>query len=61
MSMRELVDELLAGRSHVTRDEHAIRIHEFGEADSEGVRDLSVELVGHRTPDVVRLDDFIQC
>ena len=31
-----------------------------GESDAEGMRDLAVELVGHRASDVVRLDDFIQ-
>ena len=33
---------------------------EAGEADTERVRDLGVELVGHRATDVVRLDDGVE-
>ncbi len=56
----ELVDEFLAGLSHVACDENAIGVDQLRETDSEGVRDFSMELIGHRASDVVRLDDFIQ-
>ena len=48
------------GRAHVACDEHAVGAGEGGEADTEGVRDVSVELIGHRASDVVRLDDLIE-
>jgi hypothetical protein len=57
---REIVGELLARPAHVACDEHPIGITECGESDSESMRDLAVELIGHRPPDVVRLDYFIQ-
>jgi hypothetical protein len=34
--------------------------HEGGEADPERVGDVSVELLGHRASDVVRLDDLVE-
>jgi hypothetical protein len=56
----EGVHQLLAARAHVACDEHAISTTECGEGDTEGVCDVSIELVGHRASDVVRLDDLIQ-
>ena len=56
----ELGDQLDARLAHVASDEHPVGVDQLGETDAEGVRDSSVELVGHRPPDVVRLDDFIQ-
>ena len=41
-------------------DEHAIGPTECGEADTEGVGDIGIELVGNRAADVVRLDDLIE-
>ena len=57
----ERVDQLRAGRAHVAADEHPIGAStEAGEADTERVRDLGVELIGHRAPDVVGLDDLVE-
>ena len=57
----EGVDQLRTARTHVATDEHVGRLlDELGETDTEGVRDLRIELVGHRASDVIRLDDLIQ-
>ena len=56
----ELLDEFDAGGPHVARDEDPVGVDQFCESDTQGVRDRSVELIGNRAPDVVRLDDFIQ-
>jgi hypothetical protein len=56
----ELLGEFLARPAHVACDQHAMGTTEFGETDSECVRGLSIELIGHGPPDVVRLDDLIQ-
>ena len=37
-----------AGRAHVAADEHPVGAGERGRSRPEGVRDLGVELVGHR-------------
>ena len=56
----ELGDELLARLAHVASDQHTIGVDEAGEPHAEGVGDLTIQLVGHRPPDVVGLDDLIQ-
>ena len=56
----EGVEELRTARTHVATDEHSVGGDELGETDTKGVRDLRIELVGHRSPDVIRLDDLIQ-
>jgi hypothetical protein len=53
-------DELLTRRAHVASDQHAVALAHGGEADPEGVRDISMELVGNGASDVVRLDDLIK-
>ncbi len=48
------------GRMSRPMSTRSVVVDELGETDTERVRDLRIELVGHRTSDVIRLDDLIQ-
>ncbi len=56
----ERIDQRRPRRAHVAADDDLVGTDEGGEADSEGMGHVSIELIGDRAADVVRLDDGIE-
>ncbi len=56
----EGIDELGPRGAHIATDQHSRSIGESGEADTECVGDLGVELIGNGATHIVRFDDGVQ-